>query len=86
METITIEYNAAVFTQAGFRSVTVTAQADRISPKRAKVVEVTLLDGEAPVGTLSRTGAKRQQYYAGGVAQREIGKIKNLSACNIIGE
>jgi hypothetical protein len=35
-------------------------------------------------GYASRTGANRQKYSVGGVAAREIGKIKNLSACEII--
>jgi hypothetical protein len=84
---ITITYNSSVFTAAGWRSVTVTALAERLSAKRAKVVEVVDIDGEGAVGYASRTGAKRQQYNVGGTAKREIGAVKLLSKCiNVVGE
>jgi len=50
----------------------------------AKVLQVTLIDDEAPIGYTSRTGAKRQTYHAAGIAKREIGKNKRLSSCTII--
>ena len=84
---ITITYSSSVFTAAGWRSVTVTALAERLSAKRAKVVEVVDIDGEGAVGYASRTGAKRQQYNVGGTAKREIGAVKLLSKCiNVVGE
>jgi len=83
---ITIEYNSSVHTPAGWRSETITAQAVKISEKRARVVRVDDIGGNGKAGYASRTGAKRQTYNVGGVAQREIGKIKILSACTILSE
>jgi len=84
MKKITIKYQASVFTPAGWRSVYITAEAEQTSEKMAKVLQVTLIDDEAPIGYTSRTGAKRQRYHAAGIAQREIGKNKRLSSCTII--
>lgn len=79
-----IKYNASVFTPAGFRSVTMTATAEKISDKRVKVLEVTEIDGEKVEANMSRTGAKRQAFYGIGAAAKEQGKTKNLSACQIL--
>ena len=84
MKKITIKYQASVFPPAGWRGVYITAEAEQTSEKMAKVLQVILIDGEAPVGYTSRTGAKRQTYHAAGIAQREIGKNKRLSSCTII--
>ncbi len=81
MNTITIKYNASVLTAAGFRGVTMLAKAEKISDKRARVIEVFKIDGEAVKANMSRTGANRQKYYGVGAANREQGKIKNLSSC-----
>ena len=77
----TISYTASVYTPAGWRSVTIQALAEKISAKRAKVVEVIEIDNEKPKGYTSRTGAKRQTYHAAGIALREVGKVKILSCC-----
>jgi len=76
-----ITYNASVKTPAGWRSVTVEALADQVSPSYAQVFEVLSIDGETPAPTMSRTGAKRQQYWGSGLAAAEVGKRKRLSAC-----
>jgi hypothetical protein len=76
-----ITYNASVHTAAGWRHVTIRAEAERLSAGMAKVTKVIDIDGESPTGTRSRTGARRQQYYAGGVAMREVGARKRISAC-----
>lgn len=82
---IKISYNASVFTAAGWRGVTITAMAEPSKTgKMARVVEVLEIDGETPTGTMSRTGAKRQQYHGTGIAQREVGANKRISACEII--
>jgi hypothetical protein len=78
--TIKVEYKSSVFTPAGWRSVTITAAAEQISPKRCRILSVMLIDGKVPSGYASRTGAKRQTYNADGVSKREIDKIKNLSS------
>jgi hypothetical protein len=78
-----ISYSTSVFTRAGWRNVTVRAEAEQVSAGMATVTRVLSLHGAEPVGTLSRTGASRQQYHAGGVAQREIGARKRLSACRV---
>ena len=74
-----IKYNAAVMVDAGWRSVTITAIAEKISEKRVKIIAVDDIDGLGNSGYGSRTGAKRQQYHIGGIAEREKGKIKNIS-------
>lgn len=78
-----IKYAGSVKCAAGFRSVTITADAEKISDKRVKVVRVTDIDGDG-VGFNSRTGAKRQQYNGHYTAQLEQGKIKNLSSCEVL--
>jgi hypothetical protein len=84
---ITITYSSSVFTAAGWRSVTVTALAELLSAKRAKVVKVVDIDGEGNSGYASRTGAKRQQYSVGGTAKREVGAVKILAKCiSVVGE
>jgi len=79
-----IQYDASVYTAAGWRSVTITAAAAQISANMAQVEQVTAIDGAPPVGYTSRTGAKRQQYHAAGIAQREIGKRKRIGTCKIL--
>ena len=81
-----IQYDASVFTAAGWRSVTITATAAQVSAGMAQVEQVIEIDGAPPVGYTSRTGAKRQQYHAAGIALREIGKRKRISTCRIIAE
>ncbi len=83
MEKIVITYNASVMVQAGWRNVTITAEAEKTSEKMATVIKVLEIDGEEPKGYTSRTGAKRQTYNAAGIASREIGTRKRLSACDI---
>ena len=84
METVTIKYKGTVLTPAGFRSVEMTAKVEKISAKRAKVLELIEIDGEEIKANMSRTGANRQKFYGIGVASREEGKIKNLSTCQIV--
>jgi hypothetical protein len=80
---IIIDYAASVFTAAGWRNVTITAEADQTSAGMATVTRVTAIDGESPAHGMSRTGAKRQQYNGQAIAKREIGARKRLSACAI---
>ena len=82
--TIKVEYKSSVFTPAGWRGVTITAAAEQISEKRCRILGVMLIDGKVPSGYTSRTGARRQTYNAAGTAKREIGKVKNLSALEIL--
>ena len=79
-----IEYSASVFTPAGWRGVTITADAERVSPGMARVTAVRAINGETPTGTMSRTGAKRQQFHGTGIAAREIGQRKRISACYVV--
>lgn len=78
-----VRYNTSVFTPAGWRSVTMTAEVEPTG-KMATVLKVLTIDGEEVKPTMSRTGAKRQQYHGTGIAQREEGKRKRLSACEIL--
>ena len=79
MNTITIQYNAAIQLPVGWRSVKITATAEKISEKRVKIITVDDIDGNGNTGYVSRTGGKRQRYNIGGIASSEEGKIKNIS-------
>ena len=79
-----IKYETSVFTPAGWRGETVTAEAEKISDKRARITEILDIGGNGNHGYHSRTGAKRQMYNVGGVAKREIDKIKILSKCEVV--
>lgn len=79
-----IRYTTSVFTPAGWRSETVTAQAEAISPKRLRVVAVLDIGGNGSTGYASRTGAKRQQYSVGGIAKREVGAVKLLGKVEVV--
>ena len=81
---VTVTYTASVLVPAGWRSVSITAKTEKTSEKRVKVVEVTDVDGLGSSGYGSRTGAKRQTFHVGGIAAREVGKIKNISSLNLI--
>jgi hypothetical protein len=78
-----IKYDSAVKTNAGWRSVTITAKADKISEKRVTITEIVDIDGNGASGYASRTGAKRQQYNVGYFAKQQVGLTKNLSACEV---
>lgn len=83
-EIITIEYNGSVATPAGWRHAVFTATAEKISPKRCRIVEVTDIDGHGNSGYASLTGANRQRFSVGYFAGQEEGKTKNLSSCTIL--
>lgn len=78
-----VRYNTSVYTPAGWRGVTMTAEVEPTG-KMATVLKVLTIDGEEVKPTMSRTGAKRQQYHGTGIAHREEGKRKRLSACEIL--
>ena len=84
MNNIIIKYNASVLVDAGWRSVIIEAEAEKISEKMVVVIDVLDIDGESPKRNQSRTGAKRQTYNGENIAKREIGKKKRLSSCEII--
>ena len=79
-----IEYTASVHTPAGWRGVTIAADAERVSAGYARVLAVLAIDGENPRPGMSRTGARRRQFNGAGVAAREVGALKRLSACNVL--
>ncbi len=79
-----IKYNTSVFTPAGWRSEVVTAQAEPITDKRLRVVEVIDIGGNGCTGYGSRTGAKRQQYNVGYFAAQQIGAVKLASKVEVI--
>lgn len=81
-----IKYKSAVMVAAGWRSVVITAEVKPVSVKRAEVAKVLEIDGKAPTGYTSRTGANRQKYNAAAIAAREVGKVKILSKCFVIAE
>jgi hypothetical protein len=75
-----VEYKSAVHTPAGHRSVYIIADAKKLSEKRCEIVKVITIDDETPNYTMSRTGAKRQQYNGLYYAEQEVGKKKNISS------
>lgn len=79
-----LKYKAAVKTPAGFRQVVVTAEAEPLSDKRAKIIRLVDCDGEGSSGYASRTGAKRQQYSIDYLARCVVGQIKNRATCEEI--
>ena len=80
---ITISYETGVHTQAGWRTVTIDAAAEKVSAGMAVVKTVTHIDGEEPHYGMSHTGARRQSYNGKGIALREVGARKRLSACRV---
>lgn len=69
-----IKYTGKVYNRVvGFITVTFTAYADAISDKRCKVIEVLEIDGDVLDNNAMRTWAASQ-----------IGKIKNLSTCEVM--
>lgn len=84
MKIIKIKYNGSVLTPAGFRGVNFEALAEKISEKRARVIEVLAIDGEEIKSNMSRTGAKRQRFWGVGAGERQVSKLKNLSSCEVI--
>jgi len=81
---VEIKYSTSVLVNAGWRSINITAKAEMISPKKAKIIEVTDVDGEGVTGYASRTGANRQKYNVSYIASREIGNTKILSKCDVL--
>ena len=79
-----IEYQSSVQTPAGWRSVYILANAEKISEKRCKVIRVIKIDDEEVTQTMSRTGANRQKYNGVYFADQEVGKVKNLSALTVL--
>ena len=83
MNIVTVEYNASVMVDAGWRSVTIKANGELSkSGKMVRITEVLTIDGCEPLGYTSRTGAKRQRYNASAIKERETGKNKRLSTCS----
>lgn len=82
---ITIKYDIGVKTLAGWRNVTITAEAELTSAAMARVVRVIAIDGEAPAAGMSRTGARRQEFNGLYVAKQQVGAKKRLSACEVVG-
>lgn len=78
-----ISYNTSVFTPAGWRNVTITAEAEQTSKAMATVSKVIAINGEEPSYGMSRTGANRQKFNGKGIAEREVGARKRLSSCTV---
>lgn len=56
------------------------AEAEKISPKRVKVLRVFSIDDEPVNYNMSRTGSKRQEFNGQYFAEQEKGQIKNISS------
>jgi hypothetical protein len=74
-----IEYKTTVNTPAGFRSVYIRANAEKISEKRVKVLNVLTIDNKVVGGYQSITGAKRQVFNSDYVVKNEIDNVKIIS-------
>lgn len=81
--TITITYTSRVKVQAGWRAVTVKAEAEQVSPGFAVVRRVVEIDGETPNKGQSRTGASRQAFNGVFWSGLQVGAKKRLSSCTI---
>jgi hypothetical protein len=79
-----ISYSIGVKTNAGWRSVSIVAIAEKVSPGFARVLSVETIAGESPSYRQSRTGAKRQEFSGAYFAGEEVGKKKRISACEIL--
>jgi hypothetical protein len=79
-----IKYQSSVKVAAGWRSVEITAEVEKISAGTVRVIKVTEIDGESPDYGMSRTGARRQEFNGKFWANTQIGLNKRLSACEII--
>lgn len=84
MEKLVVTYKSSVKVPAGWRSIIIKAEVERITAGMAKVVGVLEIDGEEACGTLSRTGARRQEFHGPTVARQELGTRKRLSACSLV--
>lgn len=74
-----IQYKGTIHCSAGFRSVYFKGTAEKLSPKRIKVVSITHINDEPVTLDMSRTGANRQKFNGVYFANGEIGKVKNIS-------
>ena len=79
-----ILYSIGVKVDAGWRQVSILANAESISQKMVRVIDVITIDGETPHYGQSRTGAKRQSFNGQFWARGEIGKTKRISACEVV--
>ena len=84
MSIVTVKYNSSVLTMAGWRSITIMAQANYLSAKRVEIVSVDSIDGLTPSKNMSRTGSKRQVYDGLYYSNCEAGKIKNISSLELV--
>ena len=80
-----IEYKTSVLVEAGWRSVSILALADKLSDKRVKVLNVLTIDNQPVGGCHSITGTNRQTFSSDKTAKNEIGKTKNISSLIFIG-
>lgn len=62
----------------------IVAKAVMVSKAMAEVLEVIMIDGEAPSRSQTRTGAKRQEFNGIWWAKTQIGAKKRVSACELI--
>lgn len=78
MKKLKVEYWTGVYKPSlrAYRSERVEAIAEKISEKRVKIISASL----------EKASSKRQQFNVNFVAGLEEGKIKNISALNVIEE
>ena len=78
-----VNYKTSVYVAAGWRDVIITAEITQLTEKMGVVRDVLLIDDQEPTGYMSRGGGSshRQRFHAAGIASRELGKRKRLSAC-----
>lgn len=81
-----IKYQSSVKVAAGWRSVNIVADVEKLNEAIAIVKNVILIDGETPAYSQSRTGAKRQEFNGIFWAKTQIGAKKRLSSCTILNE
>ena len=79
-----IEYSGYIKTKTGKKKVTFTANAVKASEKRLTVDAITKIDGEEVMRTMDKVEAMRNPYSVDFFAEQEIGRVINISACNIL--
>lgn len=81
---ILVSYWTPARCNAGWRQCKVLAKAIQISEKRCKVISVLAIDDDYNLKLAGYIGnSNRQKFNATTVAEREEGKIKNLSSLTI---
>jgi len=86
-DVVEANYTISVYIEAEeWRTGNALATLEFISPRRAKVLDISEINNEEVTRYMSLTGARRQSFNGIYAANKEIGKTKNISSLYIIGK